>query len=357
MSVSIQNRTIEFQQCVTTYEKINRKQQQQQQPGFIRAKSTSHHPQPPPKKSQFSQQASLIAKDISHVTELLGKLAILAKRKPLFDDKPIEIGELTYVIKQDIFRIETNIQNLQKYIKGEASIKVDSQTTQYSKNVLTLLNSKMKNVSGEFKNVLEIRQKNEIMNKNRQNNFISSVNNNRSLNNALPLNAVVSEFNDSRRSESLSNLNENPFLVQENHKSSHEATAAAAAAASDPAMVSPYDNSEYLSLPNQQQQQMLLMEEQNSGQQYLQSRNRAVENIESTINEVGNLFQQLATMVSEQGEQIQRIDANVEDISLNISGAQRELLKYYAHITSNRWLFLKIFGVLIIFFFLWVLVS
>ncbi len=33
----------------------------------------------------------------------------------------------------------------------------------------------------------------------------------------------------------------------------------------------------------------------------------------------------------------------------NVSGAQRELLKYYASVTSNRWLILKIFGVLIIF--------
>ena len=32
-----------------------------------------------------------------------------------------------------------------------------------------------------------------------------------------------------------------------------------------------------------------------------------------------------------------------------MSGAQRELLKYYASVTSNRWLMLKIFGVLIIF--------
>lgn len=33
----------------------------------------------------------------------------------------------------------------------------------------------------------------------------------------------------------------------------------------------------------------------------------------------------------------------------NVTGAQRELLKYYASVTSNRWLMLKIFGVLIIF--------
>ncbi|EMG46741.1 SED5 Integral membrane protein SED5 [Candida maltosa Xu316] len=335
MSLSIQNRTIEFQQCVTTYDKINKKQHKQ--PGANNLGST-------PKKSHFSQQASLIAKDISRVTELLSKLAILAKRKPIFDDKPIEIGELTYVIKQDIFKIETNIQNLQKYLKGDVSVSLDSQTTQFSKNVLTLLNSKMKNVSGEFKNVLEIRQKNEIINKNRTENFLSTVSASRNSNNPSPL---VENGNSS-----LSNLNENPFLASSPPEQLPYDPDA------DPEISAPYGNGgEYLSLPSQTQQMLLMEEQQYGNQQYLQQRHRAVESIESTINEVGNLFQQLATMVSEQGEQIQRIDANVEDINMNISGAQRELLKYYAHITSNRWLFLKIFGVLIIFFFIWVLVS
>ncbi|EER31579.1 conserved hypothetical protein [Candida tropicalis MYA-3404] len=338
MSLSIQNRTIEFQQCVSTYDKINKKQHKQA--------TSNNHNTSPPKKSHFSQQASLIAKDISHVTELLSKLAILAKRKPIFDDKPIEIGELTYVIKQEIFKIETNIQNLQKYLKGDTSVTIDSQTTQFSKNVLTLLNSKMKNVSGEFKNVLEIRQKNEIINKNRTENFLSSVSASRSSNNQSPL---VDNTN-----LSLSNLNENPFLASSPPEQLPFDPDA------DPDSSVPYSNGnggEYLSLPSQTQQMLLMEEQQYGNQQYLQSRNRAVESIESTINEVGNLFQQLATMVTEQGEQIQRIDANVEDINMNISGAQRELLKYYAHITSNRWLFLKIFGVLIVFFFIWVLVS
>ncbi|RCK56666.1 Integral membrane protein SED5 [Candida viswanathii] len=339
MSLSIQNRTIEFQQCVSTYDKINKKQHKQP--------NSNNHGTTPPKKSHFSQQASLIAKDISHVTELLSKLAILAKRKPIFDDKPIEIGELTYVIKQEIFKIETNIQNLQKYLKGDTSVTIDSQTTQFSKNVLTLLNSKMKNVSGEFKNVLEIRQKNEIINKNRTENFLSSVSASRNSNNQSPL---VDSGNPS-----LSNLNENPFLMSSPPEQLPFDPDA------DPDTSVPYGNGngngEYLSLPNQTQQMLLMEEQQYGNQQYLQQRNRAVESIESTINEVGNLFQQLATMVTEQGEQIQRIDANVEDINMNITGAQRELLKYYAHITSNRWLFLKIFGVLIAFFFIWVLVS
>ena len=54
-------------------------------------------------------------------------------------------------------------------------------------------------------------------------------------------------------------------------------------------------------------------------------------------------------MVAEQRETVQRIDADTVDIASNVSGAQRELLKYYASISSNRWLMLKIFGVLIVF--------
>lgn len=54
-------------------------------------------------------------------------------------------------------------------------------------------------------------------------------------------------------------------------------------------------------------------------------------------------------MVAEQRETVQRIDADTVDIAANVSGAQRELLKYYASISSNRWLMLKVFGVLIVF--------
>jgi syntaxin 5 len=82
---------------------------------------------------------------------------------------------------------------------------------------------------------------------------------------------------------------------------------------------------------------------------YIQSRSTAIESIESTIAELGSIFTQLANMVAEQRETVQRIDADTMDIADNVSGAQRELLKYYASISSNRWLMLKVFGVLIVF--------
>lgn len=324
MSSTIQNRTHEFQQCVANFDKINKLGNNSQQRNG------------PVKKSKFSQQASVIAKDIAHTTELLLKLALLAKRKPLFDDRPIEIGELTYVIKQDIFKIEQSIQNLQKFARGDLLIQVDSQITQYLKNVLNLLNSKMKNVSGEFKSVLELRQKNELVNKSRKENFLSAA-----LNLRQNSHTPVMNNGGGNPLANLLNLGENPYLMPE---------------AQDQAagFGSGNNDGDLLSIPDQTRQ-LLLMEEQSN--EYLQLRNTAVETIEATINEVGNLFLQLATMVTEQGETIQRIDQNVEDIDMNIMGAQRELLKYYAHISSNRWLFLKVFGVLLAFFFLWVVVS
>jgi len=82
---------------------------------------------------------------------------------------------------------------------------------------------------------------------------------------------------------------------------------------------------------------------------YIQSRSTAIESIESTIAELGSIFSQLANMVAEQRETVQRIDADTIDIASNVSGAQRELLKYYASISNNRWLMMKVFGVLIVF--------
>tara|TARA_B100000482_G_scaffold16202_1_gene10992 strand:- start:558 stop:851 length:294 start_codon:yes stop_codon:yes gene_type:complete len=83
--------------------------------------------------------------------------------------------------------------------------------------------------------------------------------------------------------------------------------------------------------------------------QYLSARSEALQNVERTITELGGIFQQLATMVSEQGELAVRIDENVNESVANVDNAQTQLLKYMNSISSNRWLIMKIFGVLISF--------
>ena len=82
---------------------------------------------------------------------------------------------------------------------------------------------------------------------------------------------------------------------------------------------------------------------------YLTNRAEAMQNVESTIVELGGIFQQLAHMVKEQGEMAVRIDENITETFGNVESAQGQLLKYLNNISSNRWLVMKIFFVLMVF--------
>jgi syntaxin 5 len=81
----------------------------------------------------------------------------------------------------------------------------------------------------------------------------------------------------------------------------------------------------------------------------MQGRAEALHTVESTIHELSSIFTQLATMVSQQGEIAIRIDQNMEDTLANVEGAQSQLARYLNSISSNRWLMMKIFFVLIAF--------
>lgn len=233
---------------------------------------------------------------------------IVAKRKTLFDDRPVEINELTFIIKQDLSSLNQQISSLQTLTRAQHP-KAD-QEGEHNKNVVFLLQGKLTDVSANFKDVLEVRTKNIQASRSRTENFVSSV-----AQNAAP--AI---------SQSASPLY------------------------STPARNSPAPGQDLLSLNPMGDQQLLMMEEAQPQNTYIQQRGEAIEAIERTISELGGIFGQLAQMVSEQSEMIQRIDANTEDVVDNVQGAQRELLKYWSRVSGNRWLVAKMFGVLMIFF-------
>lgn len=234
---------------------------------------------------------------------------IVAKRRTLFDDRPVEINELTFVIKQDLSSLNQQIGSLQTLTKQQHP-KAD-QEGEHNKNVVYLLQGKLTDVSVNFKDVLEARTKNIQASRSRTENFISSV-----------------------------SQHAQPSLQQ-----------SASPLYGTPNRQSPAPGADTLSLnPVSSESQMMMMEEAQPSNTYIQQRGEAIEAIEKTISELGGIFGQLATMVSEQSEMIQRIDANTEDVVDNVEGAQRELLKYWSRVSGNRWLIAKMFGVLMIFF-------
>ena len=65
-------------------------------------------------------------------------MALVARRKTLFDDRPVEIAELTFVIKQDLSGLNNQIQALQELTNAQhpksAQQKGDQQG-EHNKNV------------------------------------------------------------------------------------------------------------------------------------------------------------------------------------------------------------------------------
>ncbi|PKX91785.1 t-SNARE syntaxin [Aspergillus novofumigatus IBT 16806] len=289
------------------------------------------------RRSEFARRAAEIGRGITATTAKLQRLAELAKRKTLFDDRPVEISELTYVIKQDLASLNQQIASLQaltlsQHPKTNRS-KAD-QEGEHNDNVVVMLQGKLADVGANFKEVLEVRTKNIQASRSRTENFVSSV-------------SSKSQVLDPQRSDS-------PLYNPSGRRTPQPGFQGGSSdlLTLDPSNPSPLGRPSF-----QTDQQLLVMEEAQTNNTYIQARGEAIDAIERTISELGGIFGQLAQMVSEQSEMIQRIDANTEDVVDNVEGAQRELMKYWNRVSGNRWLIAKMFGVLMIFFLLWVLIA
>ncbi|GFF86404.1 integral membrane protein sed5 [Aspergillus udagawae] len=289
------------------------------------------------RRSEFARRAAEIGRGITATTAKLQRLAELAKRKTLFDDRPVEISELTYVIKQDLASLNQQIASLQaltlsQHPKTNRS-RVD-QEGEHNDNVVVMLQGKLADVGANFKEVLEVRTKNIQASRSRTENFVSSV-------------SSKSQVLDPQRSDS-------PLYNPSGRRTPQPGFQGGSSdlLTLDPSNPSPLGRPSF-----QTDQQLLVMEEAQTNNTYIQARGEAIDAIERTISELGGIFGQLAQMVSEQSEMIQRIDANTEDVVDNVEGAQRELMKYWNRVSGNRWLIAKMFGVLMIFFLLWVLIA
>lgn len=121
-----------------------------------------------PTKGEFAKRAQAIGKDISDTTAKLGRLAQLAKRKTMFDDRPVEISELTYIIKHDIAAINRQLSDLQAYNKAQAAKRgggnkgkaPQDKAEEHRGNVVTLLQTKLAGATTSFQDILEIRTQN-----------------------------------------------------------------------------------------------------------------------------------------------------------------------------------------------------
>ena len=266
--------------------------------------------------SEFSKRASKIGMGIHSTSQKLQKLAQLAKRTSMFDDPAEEINELATIVKHDIQALNQSITDLQTFLGGGGN----RQSADHSNHVVEDLRSRLKDTTKEFKDVLTLRTDNLKVHQERKSLFSSSAGDGAGNKYASSMYQPGASFLPSNARQSLRAAKGNggestPLLTSSGVQHA-------------------------VGIQQQQQEQQRDV--------YMESRQEALHQVESTIVELGNIFQQLASMVHEQGEMAVRIDENVDETLTHVEAGQAQLLKYLNTISSNRWLLLKVFGIIML---------
>lgn len=257
---------------------------------------------------------------------------IVVRKKPIFEDKSTDIQELTNSIRHDMTNLNSQIAKLQELARMQGSDKKQLQS--HSTAVVVGLQSRLAAVSNDFKTVLETRTENLKQAKSRRDLFSQP-----------SMAASAAGMTPQPKHGSVLNK-ENQ--VRERLTNSQGVNAAGAASLDNQSSHLVGDSS---TDQIRYRQQLALIDDQD---QYIAERATAMQQIEQTIVELGGIFSQLATMVHQQDELITRIDSNIESTHMNVEAAHTELLRYFQSISSNRWLMIKVFGVVLVFFLIFV---
>ncbi|XP_071732774.1 syntaxin-31 [Rutidosis leptorrhynchoides] len=282
-------------------------------------------------RSDFKYRSSRILLRINETSEKISRLANLAKKSSIFDDPLKEIQELTSLIKNDITALNVDISDLQTLQNIEiADGNYSQDRVVHNTTVCDDLKNKLMGATKKFQDVLTARTENIKAHENRRQIFSTN----------------MTRENPLR--QQTKNVMEPPPWSSPSKSSGNllppESTGTGVQVGNQLRRRLGADSSPSLQMETSMLQQVVPQQEN-----YSQNRAVALQSVESTITELSGIFTNLATMVAHQGELAIRIDDNMEETLSNVEGARGALLKHLNRISSNRWLLIKIFAILIVF--------
>ncbi|KAL7678148.1 hypothetical protein ACOME3_004376 [Neoechinorhynchus agilis] len=261
--------------------------------------------------SQFGLATKQLNNDMRRTRLKLQKLDMLCKSSSLFDDKSKEIDSLVCILKQDTANLNQQIGQLGNHVSHKSTLWPNKAVQAYYQSIVVALQSQLAEVSIIFKTTLEYRSE-----RIRQ-----------------TANSLEQIHNQNVHRRTIPPLQPDSILMRDENVHIE------------------MGNGDLTIGRNQQLQQQIAP---NMQTEILTDRVDEMREIEQTIIDLGQVFQQLAVMVKEQDELVQRIDDSIEHVNLNIDAAHAQLRRYWHSISSNRWLLVKLFIILILFIVLFV---
>jgi len=255
-------------------------------------------------------------------------LARLVHQKSLYTDATTEIDRLSNQVKSELSSIEDSLSALDHVMRTQLARASNSSSAEgrharsHSAVVVESLKSNLGASAKSFIGLLETRTKNLKSQSSRRKEFEH-----------LPSTATLELRSRQRGSNRFDAL-------------LHEAKSDSSSSSSGDLEASSRDDDE---VSNVHAPSLLAFDASAQDTSYHASRAEAVETIESTIHELGSMYQRITSLIAMQDETIVRIDDSLEMTQQNIEMGHNELLKYFDNLSSNRALILKVFGILIAF--------
>jgi len=273
-------------------------------------------PSPIYHRTQFTKAAAHISKGICIVAQKLEKLTQLARQRSLYQDPAQEINKLTYTVKSDLTTLNTEINTLDEWVHDHVKASTaNKQSKENSDTIVQNLKSHLATTTKSFAEILSLRTKNLKEQNSRRKEYESS---------------------DSRswRKRTVN------FRLQDAEPTREES----------PSKGTDFQgNQEGQSLSETQSQSQIQEQSQDLQDDYLQSRALAVEQIEKTILELGEMYHRLVEIIGQQDELVLIIDTKTEETVEHVSKGHVELLEYFKSVANGSSLIMKIFLVIILF--------
>ncbi|KAI9917957.1 hypothetical protein PsorP6_012803 [Peronosclerospora sorghi] len=299
---------------------------------YASSKGSSPHQKPAhtplQENVQFNAAASDISKEVYQASKRLQQLTQLVRQNNMFNDPTEAINELAALVKKDITDINMQLDNLQEYIDSKRRLAPSRQAAKHSDAIVSLIKSNLMATTRGFKDILEVRQENMKIQQSRRARYGKVASS--ALGKPLVFKAPQPPRSNGSHTSSLQEVNLSSTLPRPGCSTDQFIT---------------HESSEVQPLIKTMTQEHIVAEQQN----YTESRAEAVSQIESHIVDIGQLFGRLSTLIHEQGDLVRRIDDNVDESLVNVSGGEHELLKYFSSLSNNRLLALKISAILLIF--------
>ncbi|CEP03509.1 hypothetical protein PBRA_009394 [Plasmodiophora brassicae] len=277
---------------------------------------------------QFNTAATQVSRMINNTTAKLENLARIAQTRTLFNDPGEQIAQLTSVIKADLGTISNEIDLLSRF--GAEHQTGNRHVDSHTNGIIKDLQSRVAEQTRQFHDVLKIRSANMKEQDSRKERYTKR---------AAPSASTSSHGLRHRPGMIFACLRCSRLLPFRSHKM----TSAAKDMFQESASASTAIDIDL------EQQQALLPQASSGADAYLDSRASAISTIETTMQELGEMYQRLAVLVAGQGEQLERIDDNIGRTLDNTSAAHEQLEIYWQRMKSNRGLIIKVFLALIIF--------